>query len=53
MYKEAANRARPFLVHYPDKPLNDPYRNIRIGNFPQAKVRIDPYRAELITNGGG
>ncbi len=50
MYKRAGESARTLVVHYPEKPLDDPSRNIRIGDFPDAEARIDPYRAELIVN---
>jgi hypothetical protein len=49
VYRFAQSAAeKPLRVHYPMKPLTDPRRNIAIGDFPDAKLRIDPATGKLL-----
>ena len=41
LYELAEATDATLLVHYPEKPLDDFQRGLRIGNFPDAGVRID------------
>ena len=46
----AIYRRAPTTVHYPDKPLDDRVRGIRIGEIPDAPFRINARRARLEPN---
>jgi hypothetical protein len=53
MYKRIYRTARdagqkPLLVHYPMKPLDDTVRGIRIGDIPDAQVRVDAKTGRLV-----
>jgi hypothetical protein len=53
MYKRIYRTAReakskPLTVHYPAKPLDDKVRGIRIGEIPNANVRVDAKTGRLI-----
>lgn len=49
IYRTAAEaQTKPLVVHYPTKPLDDTVRGIRIGDFPEAKVRIEPKSGRVI-----
>lgn len=42
LYRTAAHAsAQPLVVHYPMKPLDDTVRGIRVGDFPNAPVRVE------------
>jgi hypothetical protein len=42
IYRTASEaQQKPLLVHYPTKPLEDNVRGIRIGDFPEAGVKVD------------
>jgi len=38
----------PVTVNYPEKPLNDWRRHIRIGDYPEAGYRVDPRTGTVI-----
>jgi hypothetical protein len=40
--------AKPVRIDYPPKPLHDPRRGIDIGNFPDARLKIDPVNGKLV-----
>jgi len=49
IYRTAAEAAvKPLTVHYPEKPLDDKVRGIRVGDFPDARVRVDAKTGRLI-----
>jgi len=41
----------PVTVHYPEKPLNDWRRNIRIGDYPDAPCRLNARDGEVVKQG--
>ena len=48
IYKMARRaETKPLRVHYPMKPLSDPVRGIEIGEFPDARVILDPASGKL------
>jgi len=50
IYLQAAQQKGTLLVYYPEKPLDDPIRRLRIGNFPDAPLRIDTLKGILESN---
>ena len=49
IYAQAARSAeKPLRVHYPMKPLNDPRRELEIGDFPAARWEIETGTGRLI-----
>jgi len=48
IYELARQQNQPIFIHYPEKPLSDPFRNIYIGHYPNSTIYIDPYEAKLI-----
>lgn len=39
---------KPLRIDYAGKPLHDPIRRIDIGDFPDAPLRLDPFRGQLV-----
>jgi len=53
MYKRIYRTAReakvkPLTVHYPPKPLDDTVRGVRVGDIPDAQVRVDAKTGRLV-----
>ncbi len=46
----ASQQQQTLFVNYKDNPLNDPIRGIQIGDYPQAKYKIDLKTGKLINN---
>lgn len=46
IYKLASETEGRLEIHFPGKPLEDPKRNLSIGNYPDSELRID------VVNGG-
>lgn len=48
LYRFARTAPKPVRIDYAMKPLHDPARGIEIGDFPDAKLRIDPVNGLLV-----
>jgi len=49
IYRTAAeSKTKPLIIDYPEKPLDDVVRGIKIGTFPNAHVRIDAKTGRLL-----
>ena len=49
IYKVARRaEVKPLRVHYPMKPLSDPVRGIEIGDFPDARLAMEPESGRLV-----
>lgn len=48
IYDLAKQQNQPLVIHYPEKPLSDPFRNIYLGNYPNSDMYIDKYEAKLM-----
>lgn len=47
IYKLSRESNEQLIVHYPEKPLTDSNRNLLIGNYPDAAIRINPRTGEI------
>jgi hypothetical protein len=48
VYRHAARAQRPTRIYFPMKPLNDPHRDLEIGDLPDARLALDPETGRLI-----
>lgn len=50
IYKLSRESNEQVVVHYPEKPLVDNNRNLLIGDYPDAPIRINPLTGEIERN---
>jgi hypothetical protein len=50
LYKLSNESDEQVLVHYPEKPLVDNRRNLLIGDFPEASIRLNPQSGAIEFN---
>jgi len=52
IYIEASTSNDLFCVHFPMKPLDDPSRNLKIGDYPSCPRYLDPKTGKLVDRKG-
>jgi hypothetical protein len=48
IYDLARRQNEPLVIHYPEKSLSDPFRNIYLGNYQNSDIYINIYEAKLM-----